>query len=70
LNAVPLKPDVGQFAIPLVFFVTAEQNKIIEDALGKITTPPGQTKAQRRAAAITEIADSFLRIEKCQTTNV
>ncbi|MGA2171688.1 MAG: ParB/RepB/Spo0J family partition protein [Sedimentisphaerales bacterium] len=70
LSNCPVKLSAKPFAIPLVFFVTADQNKIIEDALGKITIPPGQTKAQRRAAAITEIADNFLRIEKCQTTNV
>jgi len=60
LNAVPLKPDVGQFAIPLVFFVTAEQNKIVEEALGKVTIQQGQTKAKGRAAAIARIAEHFL----------
>ena len=62
-----------QFAIPLVFFVTAEQNKTIENALSsienqvpKIGTPlrsvsrTEMTKAQRRAAALTAIAKQFL----------
>ena len=66
LNYVPIKPDARQFAIPLIFFVTSEQNKIIEQALSKITISPGLTKAQHRAAALTEIANQFLRIQKCQ----
>ena len=60
LNVVPVKPDAERFAIPLVFFVTAEQNKIIEEALNKITTNSGQTRAQQRASAITAIAEYFL----------
>jgi len=60
LNVVPVKPDAEQFAIPLVFFVTAEQNKIIEQALSRVTTNPNQTRAQQRASAITAIAEYFL----------
>jgi ParB/RepB/Spo0J family partition protein len=64
LNGVSKKPDAVQFAIPLVFFVTAEQNKTIEEALRKTTTTPGLTKTQQRAAALTQIASQFLRTEK------
>jgi hypothetical protein len=57
-----VKFDAETFAVPLVFFVTAEQNKIIEQALSEVNTLSGQTKAQRRAAAITEIAKHFLTV--------
>jgi ParB/RepB/Spo0J family partition protein len=67
LDLVPVKFDAEMFAVPLVFFVTAEQNKIIEQALSEVNTSSGQTKAQRRAAAITEIANQFLRIQRCHT---
>jgi hypothetical protein len=70
LPDVLIKADAGQFAIPVVFFVTAEQNKIIEEALSTVTTQPGQTKAQQRASSLTKIAERFLRIEKCQTQNI
>jgi ParB/RepB/Spo0J family partition protein len=62
-NAVPLKPDIGQFAIPLVFFVGQQQKDIIENALSSIASRVSSdemTKAQRRAAAITKIAEHFL----------
>jgi ParB/RepB/Spo0J family partition protein len=62
LDLVPVKFDAETFAVPLVFFVTAEQNKIIEQALSEVNTLSGQTKAQRRAAAITEIAKHFLTV--------
>jgi hypothetical protein len=56
--------NAGPFAIPLVFFVTAEQNRIVEEALSKIPAQPGLAKSQRRSAAITEIASQFLRADK------
>jgi ParB/RepB/Spo0J family partition protein len=62
LDLVPVKFDAETFAVPLVFFVTAEQNKIIEQALSEVNTLSGQTKAQCRAAAITEIAKHFLTV--------
>jgi ParB-like chromosome segregation protein Spo0J len=70
LPDAPIKADAEKFAIPVVFFVTAEQNKIIEEALSRVPAQPGQTKAQQRATALTKIAERFLRIEKCQTQNV
>ncbi|MGD0077902.1 MAG: ParB/RepB/Spo0J family partition protein [Sedimentisphaerales bacterium] len=73
LNAVRCPPTAQQFAIPLVFFVNSEQNKIIENALSsienqvpKIGTPLRSvsriemTKSQRRAEALTRIAEYFL----------
>jgi len=68
LNAVRCPLPVEQFAVPLVFFVTAEQNKTIAEALSKIPAQPDQTKTQQRAEAITEIASQFLRTQKCQTS--
>jgi len=63
LACTPAKAGADSFAIPLVFFVTAGQNKIIEEALNKANDPkpaqPGQTKAKQRAAAITKIAEYF-----------
>jgi ParB/RepB/Spo0J family partition protein len=63
-NGVSKKPDAVQFAIPLVFFVTAEQDKTIEEALCKAAITPGLTKTQQRATALTQIASQFLRTEK------
>jgi ParB/RepB/Spo0J family partition protein len=64
LADVPIKAYAEQFAIPLVFFVTAKQNKIIEEALSRVTTQPGQTKAQQRAAAITKFAKHFIKVSE------
>jgi ParB-like chromosome segregation protein Spo0J len=48
-------------AIPLVFFVEDGQQQRIEEALSAAGTPPdGQTRAARRAAALTQIAVRFL----------
>jgi hypothetical protein len=66
-----------QFAIPIVFFVTKQQQGVIENAIeiafspstllragGQHTSDKTQmTKAQRRAGAITEIASKFLGTE-------
>jgi ParB/RepB/Spo0J family partition protein len=60
LSLTPVKPEFGNFAIPLVFFVTHEQNKTIEEALNKIPQQAGLTKAQHRASALTEIAEHFI----------
>jgi ParB/RepB/Spo0J family partition protein len=78
LTIAPLKAQVEQFAIPIMFFVTRQQQEIIENALSEILRSPRplgtgcaqndkMTKAQRRAGAITEMAEQFLReVEKCQ----
>ena len=70
LTVTPLKAHAEQFAIPLVFFVTKRQQGIIENVLSSIENrilSNDMTKAQRRAAAITEIANQFMEGEKCQT---
>jgi ParB/RepB/Spo0J family partition protein len=71
LDNVPVRLDTESFAVPLVFFVTKQQEEIIENVIEKLDSclcrNDKQTKAQRRAAGITEIAGQFLReVEKCQ----
>ncbi len=66
LTGVIKKADAEQFAIPLVFFVTKQQQEIVEKAIAEISPQLyvggsyKQTKAQRRAAAIAKIAEHFL----------
>jgi len=82
LTVTPLKAQAEQFAIPLVFFVTKQQQGVIENAIEAAAFSPStmlgtgkqctadrtqMTKAQRRAGAITEMAEQYLReVEKCQ----
>jgi ParB/RepB/Spo0J family partition protein len=69
LNSVPVKLNAESFAVPLVFFVTKQQQGVIEEALSSIehrVSSIETTKAQRRAAAITEIASQFMEDEKCR----
>jgi ParB-like chromosome segregation protein Spo0J len=70
LNSVPIKLNADSFAVPLVFFVTKEQQEIIEEALSSVESQISSsemTNAQRRAGGITEMAEQFLReVEKCQ----
>jgi len=71
LSDVLIKTDAGQFAIPLVFFVSQQQKDVIERALemaylapaldcANSRGGPNLSKAQRRASAITKIAEHFL----------
>ena len=67
LTVVPLKAQAEQFAIPLVFFVTKQQQGVIENAIEaaafseqRVAERTQTTKAQHRAVAITEIASKFL----------
>ncbi|MGD0551853.1 MAG: ParB N-terminal domain-containing protein [Sedimentisphaerales bacterium] len=69
LTVTSLKAQVEQFAIPLVFFVTKQQQEIVENALSSIEnriSSNEMTKAQRRAAGITKIASQFMEDEKCR----
>jgi ParB/RepB/Spo0J family partition protein len=67
LKDIPTRANAEGFAVPMVFFVSAGQGEIIETALSRITPNPGQTRAQRRAAALTSISENFMRGEKCRT---
>jgi ParB-like chromosome segregation protein Spo0J len=69
LAIAPIKARAEQFAIPIVFFVTKQQQEIIEDGLSSVEnriSSNEMTKAQRRAAAITKIASQFMESEKCR----
>jgi ParB-like chromosome segregation protein Spo0J len=70
LAIAPIKSQAEQFAIPIVFFVTKQQQGVIENAIEaaafseqRATDKTQTTKAQRRAVAITEIASKFLGTE-------
>ena len=69
LSISPIKAQAEQFAIPIVFFVTKQQQEIIENAIEAAAGDARndkQSKAQRRAGAITEIASQFMEGEKCR----
>jgi len=56
----PANPDKGSFANPLVFFVSDEQQEIIEKALSLARSECSEkTKAARNAAALTSLARGF-----------
>jgi len=49
------------FAVPLVFFVSAAQQKTIEDAVNQAATESSaKTRAAKRAAALTDIAARYV----------
>ena len=66
VSAKPLARGIsgkpGVFAIPMVFFVDRVQEHTIEEAISRAATglPDGQTRAVRRATALTRIARFFL----------
>jgi ParB-like chromosome segregation protein Spo0J len=57
----PAGIDVKSFAVPMVFFVSAEQQRIVAKALA--STPDGseKTRAARNATALTTIAQCFIK---------
>jgi ParB/RepB/Spo0J family partition protein len=56
----PVKPARVEFAAPLVFFVSGEQKKIIEDALSVLRErSDAKTRAEKNAAALASIAECF-----------
>ncbi|MGA2070075.1 MAG: ParB/RepB/Spo0J family partition protein [Sedimentisphaerales bacterium] len=73
LNSVPVKLNAESFAVPLVFFVTKQQQGVIENAIEaaafseqRTADRTQTTKAQRRARAIAEIAGQFMEGERCR----
>jgi ParB/RepB/Spo0J family partition protein len=73
---LPTTANAGQFPIPpaslasLVFFVTKQQQEIIERAISSIENRVSSiemTRPQRRASALTKISECYLKVEKCQT---
>jgi len=72
LSIKPPQINADSFAIPLVFFVTKPQQEIIEKAIDSATQAPNfmlgvKLKPHRRAAALTEIANQFLKEKICLT---
>ena len=59
--SAPVKIDVKSFVVPMVFFVSAEQQRIIAKALASTPDANAKTKAARNAAALTEIAQCFVK---------
>jgi hypothetical protein len=57
--SVPANIDVKSFAVPMVFFLSAEQQQIVAKALASTPRSNGKNKAARNAAALTEIARTF-----------
>ena len=73
LNSVSVKLNAESFAVPLVFFVTKQQQEVIENAIEAAASSEQRTadrtqttKAQRRAGAVTEMARRFMEGEKCR----
>jgi len=61
LPAVPAKAGGMCFAVPLVFFVNESQQRIIEEAILKAEGTEGEkSKAQRRAEALTKVAEKYI----------
>ena len=63
--SAPAKIDVKSFAVPMVFFLSDEQQQIVEQALSLARDAlTEKTKAARNAAALTEMAQYFIRREQ------
>lgn len=62
LPAAPAKINAGRFLNPVTFFVNNGQHKTIRQALSLAEQSKNkQTQAQRNAAALTRIADEFIK---------
>jgi ParB/RepB/Spo0J family partition protein len=55
-----VKTGVPVFAIPIVFYVSPEQQQIIEDALDRVEMDAVQNRSARRAQALAYIAAFFI----------
>jgi len=56
-----IRPKANVFAKPLVFFVSSAQEKAIEQALSTASVDPeATTRATRRAAALTQVAQASI----------
>ena len=61
----PANINPQSFANPIVFFLNDSQQQIIENVLSLVTEPEiKMTKAAKRAAALTQIAEHFLNHSK------
>ncbi len=55
----PAKISAKSFAVPMVFFLSAEQQQIVAEAMASTPKSNDKTKAARNAAALTEMAQCF-----------
>jgi ParB-like chromosome segregation protein Spo0J len=62
IPTAPAEIDIKSFAMPMVFFLSAEQQRIVEQALSIAHHGRNEkTKAARNAAALTEITKCFIK---------
>jgi ParB-like chromosome segregation protein Spo0J len=59
--SAPARVDGKSFAVPMVFFVSGEQQQIIAKALASTPAANTGTKAARNAAALTKMAECFIK---------
>ena len=63
--SAPAQINIKSFAVPMIFFLNDEQQRIVEQALSRARdTLAEKTKAARSAAALTEMAQYFIRKEQ------
>jgi hypothetical protein len=63
--SAPAKIDVKSFAVPMVFFLSTEQQQIVSEAMASVKDNRGKkTKAARNAAALTRMAQCFIRRDR------
>jgi len=59
--SAPAKISAKSFAVPMVFFLSAEQQQIVAEAMASTPKSNDKTKAARNAAALTEMAQCFIK---------
>jgi len=57
--SAPARISAKSFAVPMVFFLSAEQQQIVAEAMASTAVSNDKTKAARNAAALTEMAQCF-----------
>jgi ParB family chromosome partitioning protein len=65
IPSAPAQINIKSFAVPMIFFLNDKQQRIVEQALSLArSTLAEKTKAARSAAALTEMAQYFIRREQ------
>lgn len=59
IPSAPAKISAKSFAVPMVFFLSTEQQQIVAEAMASKPKSNDKTKAARNAAALTEMAQCF-----------
>jgi hypothetical protein len=59
--SAPAKVSAKSFVVPMVFFLSAEQQQIVAEAMASTPESDEKTKAARNAAALTKMAQCFIR---------